>query len=61
MHNKHEPNRGKFILAAWKLIKTWLPTETQKSVKFVDEKTIIQYISLDQLPTDMGGTANNTP
>ncbi|CAF0896486.1 unnamed protein product [Adineta ricciae] len=50
-----------FILqAAWKLIKTWLPTETQNSVKFVDEKTIGQYISIDQLPKDMGGTANET-
>ena len=47
------------ILAAWRIIKTWLPTETQNSVKFVDEKTITHYVSLDQLPKTMGGTASD--
>ncbi|UJR26065.1 hypothetical protein I4U23_007411 [Adineta vaga] len=49
-----------FILqAAWRLIRSWLPTETRNSVKFIDEKTIVQYVSLDQLPKDMGGIAND--
>ncbi|CAF1118614.1 unnamed protein product [Adineta steineri] len=46
-----------FILqAAWKLIKSWLPTETQNSVIFANEKTITNYIPADQLPKAMGGT-----
>ncbi|CAF4227009.1 unnamed protein product [Rotaria socialis] len=49
-----------FILqAAWKLIKTWMPTETQNGVKFVDEKTITQYVALDQLSKAMGGTSSD--
>ncbi|CAF3782356.1 unnamed protein product [Rotaria socialis] len=49
-----------FILqAAWKLIKTWMPTETQNAVKFVDEKTITQYVALDQLSKAMGGTSSD--
>ena len=47
-----------FLLAAWRLIKSWLPVETQNSVKFVDEKTITQYIASDQLSKAMGGTAS---
>jgi hypothetical protein len=46
------------FLAAWRIIKSWLPTETQNAVKFVDEKTIPQYIPLDQLPKAMGGTGS---
>jgi len=49
-----------FILqAAWKIIKSWLPTETQNTVIFVDEKTIKNYIPVDQLQLAMGGTAPN--
>jgi hypothetical protein len=49
------------ILAAWRLIRSWLPTETQNGVKFVDEKSITQYVSADQLPKDMGGTVTESP
>jgi hypothetical protein len=49
------------FLAAWKIIKSWLPTETQNTVIFVDEKTIPQYIPLDQLFKAMGGTATDEP
>ena len=52
-----EVNVDSLLLAAWRLIKSWLPSETQHGVKFVDEKTITQYVPADQLPKDMGGTA----
>lgn len=42
--------------AAWKIIKTWLPAETVKLVKFVDKKSIREFISEDQLLVHMGGT-----
>jgi hypothetical protein len=45
------------FLAAWKLIKSWLPVETQKTVIFVDEKTIFQYVPRDQIPSEVGGFA----
>jgi len=49
-----------FILqAAWKIIKGWLPVETQNTVIFVDEKTIPKYVPLDQLSKAMGGTASD--
>ena len=43
------------FLAAWKLIKTWLPTETQNSVIFPDEKTLTNYIARDQIAEEIGG------
>lgn len=42
------------ILAAWRLIKSWLPKETQNSVIFVDEKTITDYIPADQIAEEIG-------
>jgi len=45
----------RFFLAAWKIIKSWLPTETQNTVIFVDEKTILQYITRDQISNEVGG------
>ena len=47
------------ILAAWKLIKTWLSVEARNAVIFVDEQTIMQYIPRDQLAKAMGGTASD--
>ena len=52
-----ETERG-FILAAWKLIKTWLPSDAEQFIKFVDEKSIQDYVAPDQLSVGMGGTAN---
>ncbi len=49
------------FLAAWRIIKSWLPTETQNTVIFVDEKTISKYIPTDQLSKAMGGTASDEP
>ncbi|CAF0777273.1 unnamed protein product [Adineta ricciae] len=46
-----------FILtAAWKIIRSWLPTEAEQFIKFVDAKSITQYVPTDQLSTSMGGT-----
>jgi len=47
------------FLAAWKLIKTWLPTETQNAVIFPDEKTLPNYIARDQIPEEIGGFGPN--
>ncbi|CAF1379235.1 unnamed protein product, partial [Didymodactylos carnosus] len=48
-----------FILtAAWKIIKGWLSAEAEYFIKFVDQKTIGQYISPDQLFTHMGGSVS---
>jgi len=49
-----------FLLsAAWKLIRTWMATESERFIKFVDTKSITEYISPDQLSKSMGGTAND--
>ncbi len=48
------------FLAAWKIIKSWLPTETQNSVIFPDEKTLTQYISRDQIAEEVGGFGPKT-
>ncbi|CAF4688149.1 unnamed protein product [Rotaria sp. Silwood1] len=46
-----------FILqAAWKIIRSWLPAEAEQFIKFVDAKSITQFIQPDQLSTAMGGT-----
>jgi len=47
------------FLAAWRIIKSWLPTETQNTVIFVDEKTILQYITRDQISNEVGGFATD--
>ncbi|CAF2906770.1 unnamed protein product [Rotaria sp. Silwood2] len=50
-----------FLLSAvWKLIRTWMASEAEQFVKFVNVKTITDYISPDQLPTSMGGTADES-
>ncbi|CAF3600034.1 unnamed protein product [Adineta steineri] len=45
------------LSAAWRIIKGWLSTEAEQFVKFVDEKSITEYVSPDQLSPAMGGTA----
>lgn len=46
------------ILAAWKVIRGWLPAEADQFIKFVDAKSITQYVRTDQLSTAMGGTVS---
>ncbi len=48
-----------FRLAAWRLIRTWMAAEAEQFIKFVDNKSITEYIAPDQLSTAMGGTAND--
>jgi hypothetical protein len=36
-----------------------MAAEAEQFIKFVDAKSITEYISLDQLSTAMGGTAND--
>jgi hypothetical protein len=47
------------LVAAWTLIRTWMATEAQQFIKFVDTKSISAYVSPDQLSKGMGGTAND--
>jgi hypothetical protein len=42
--------------AAWKIIKNWLPPESVKLIKFVDKKSIKEYVQESQLFVHMGGT-----
>jgi len=44
--------------AAWKIIKNWLPPESVKLIKFVDKKSIKEFIQESQLFVHMGGTDN---
>lgn len=44
------------MLAAWKIIKNWLPPEGVKLIKFCDKKSIREYIQESQLFVHMGGT-----
>ncbi|CAM4800151.1 unnamed protein product [Rotaria magnacalcarata] len=46
-----------FILtAAWKIIRSWLPSEAEQFIKFADTKSITQFVRPDQLSVEMGGT-----
>jgi hypothetical protein len=47
-----------FLAAAWKIIRSWLPTEAEQFIKFVDAKSITQFVRSDQLSTAMGGTVS---
>jgi hypothetical protein len=47
------------LVAAWKLIRTWMATEAEQFIKFVDTKSITAYISPDQLSKGMGSTASD--
>ena len=44
--------------AVWKVIRSWMPAEADQFIKFVDTKSITQYIRSDQLSTAMGGTVS---
>ncbi len=48
-----------YFLAAWRLIRTWMAPEAEQFVKFVDNKSITDYVSPDQLTPAMGGTASD--
>uniref|UniRef100_T1IXB2 Motile sperm domain-containing protein 2 n=1 Tax=Strigamia maritima TaxID=126957 RepID=T1IXB2_STRMM len=43
---------------AWKLIKTWLSARAVEKIKFVNKNTILDYVTADQLPPQMGGTVH---
>lgn len=34
----------RFLLASWEIIRSWLLTEAQQTIKFVDEKSITQFL-----------------
>ncbi|RNA36023.1 Motile sperm domain-containing 2 [Brachionus plicatilis] len=42
--------------AAWKIIKNWLPPQAMKLIKFVDKKSIREFVHESQLFVHMGGT-----
>jgi hypothetical protein len=47
-----------FFSAAWKIIRSWLPAEAEQFIKFVDAKSITQFVQMDQLSAAMGGTVS---
>ena len=47
-----------FSTAAWKIIRSWLPAEAEQFIKFVDAKSITQFVRPDQLSIAMGGTVS---
>ena len=47
-----------FSIAAWKIIRSWLPAEAEQFIKFVDSKSITQFVRPDQLSIAMGGTVS---
>ncbi|XP_063844950.1 motile sperm domain-containing protein 2-like [Scylla paramamosain] len=42
--------------AMWKIIKTWLPPKSIQKIKFVDKKSVGEYVAPDQCLTGWGGT-----
>lgn len=42
--------------AAWKIIKTWLPSGAVKKIKFLNKTNIREYVNEDQLLPSWGGT-----
>ncbi|KAH8042383.1 hypothetical protein HPB51_022191 [Rhipicephalus microplus] len=48
-----------WALAAWKVVKSWLPAEGVDRIKFVDRNTITEFVSPENLPDYMGGTVIN--
>ncbi|KAB7498110.1 Motile sperm domain-containing protein 2 [Armadillidium nasatum] len=42
--------------AMWKIIKGWLPPKSVDKIKFVDKKSVITYVTQDQLLPEWGGT-----
>ncbi|XP_054710618.1 motile sperm domain-containing protein 2-like isoform X2 [Uloborus diversus] len=41
---------------AWKIIKAWLPQDFVEKIKFVNKTSLLEYVTTDCLPVDMGGT-----
>lgn len=56
MDDDDDERRMMRSLAAWKLIRSWISAEADQFIKFVDAKTITDYIAPDQLPKRLGGT-----
>jgi hypothetical protein len=44
------------VLAAFKIIKTWLPAKAVERIKFVNKANIKDYVPLDQALVSWGGT-----
>lgn len=42
----------------WKIIKTWLPPKSVEKIKFVDKKSLKDYVTPDQSLVSWGGTDN---
>lgn len=42
--------------AMWKIIKSWLPPKSVQKIKFVDRKSISEFVTSDQCLTTWGGT-----
>ncbi|CAL1286375.1 unnamed protein product [Larinioides sclopetarius] len=41
---------------AWKIIKAWLPEDFVDKIVFVNKTSILEYVTADNLPVEMGGT-----
>ncbi|XP_069165247.1 motile sperm domain-containing protein 2-like [Procambarus clarkii] len=46
------------LSAMWKIIRTWLPPKSIEKIKFVDKKSIQDFVDLDQCLASWGGTDN---
>lgn len=42
----------------WKIIKTWLPPKSIEKIKFVDKKSLKEFVEPDQALVSWGGTDN---
>ena len=42
----------------WKIIKTWLPPKSIEKIKFVDKKSLVEYVDREQSMTNWGGNDN---
>ncbi|XP_047475376.1 motile sperm domain-containing protein 2-like [Penaeus chinensis] len=46
------------LSAMWKIIKTWLPPKSIEKIKFVDKKSLKEFVEPDQALVSWGGTDN---
>lgn len=58
-------NAPTFFAATWRLIKGWLDPRTQAKIEVISskaagEKRLLELVDADQLPSDYGGTAQDT-
>ena len=44
-----------FFIAAWKIIKAWLPAGAVKKIKFVNKNTVDEFVPYDQKFVHWGG------